>query len=216
MQSLATDCQKYLTEVPCHTWRLSSRRSCVGGQPCHWVSSLDTAYSFVILRVLNHPGNARRTEMHDIYEGFQIPANSTVIPNVWCAMRPVQYVVSDNNWTRAISQECGSQYPPSEFVPERFLGTNPPLDPGTYVFGFGRRHVYSRSLIFIVPFYWRIGMAGYVLRSNLLRIHCSSSLQPFYPVVLSHQPKIRLVKCSLYPCRLLLAFSGKNCPQSSS
>ena len=32
-----------------------------------------------------------------------------------------------------------SKYPASDFAPERFLEPDAPVDPGSYVFGFGRR-----------------------------------------------------------------------------
>jgi hypothetical protein len=47
--------------------------------------------------------------------------------------------------SREISrEECGA-YPPDEFVPERFLGDNPPIDPSEYAFGFGRRCAYGAT-----------------------------------------------------------------------
>ncbi|TFK38918.1 cytochrome P450 [Crucibulum laeve] len=66
---------------------------------------------------------ARRSAEDDFYDGYYIPANTIVIPNVW-----------------AISREQGKKYDPDAFIPERYLDLEEPaLDPATFAFGFGRR-----------------------------------------------------------------------------
>ncbi|KAF4571534.1 hypothetical protein EYR36_008874 [Pleurotus pulmonarius] len=44
---------------------------------------------------------------------------------------------------RAIARDCDDQHSPSQFIPERFLDENAPIDPADYSFGFGRRNVTS-------------------------------------------------------------------------
>ncbi|KDQ14771.1 hypothetical protein BOTBODRAFT_132169 [Botryobasidium botryosum FD-172 SS1] len=60
----------------------------------------------------------------DYYEGYWMPANSTVIPNVW-----------------AMSRDGTIYKDPEAFYPERFedKAGNDLLDPRSYIFGFGRR-----------------------------------------------------------------------------
>lgn len=60
----------------------------------------------------------------DVYEGKFIPAGSTVISNIWAIMRDESEFKN-----------------PDSFWPERFLQPNPPKDPHSYAFGFGRRFV---------------------------------------------------------------------------
>ncbi|KAL0949262.1 hypothetical protein HGRIS_009340 [Hohenbuehelia grisea] len=71
----------------------------------------------------------RRTERDDEYQGYFIPANTIVMPNAWL-----------------LSRQDDSGYPVEEFHPERFLGENPPVDPESYIFGFGRRICPGRYL----------------------------------------------------------------------
>ncbi|KAI0315764.1 cytochrome P450 [Amylostereum chailletii] len=66
---------------------------------------------------------ARRTAEDDIYEGYFIPKGTVVMPNSW-----------------AMAFAPDAKYPPREFHPERFLDPEThTLDPGAYVFGYGRR-----------------------------------------------------------------------------
>ncbi|KAL4262828.1 cytochrome P450 family protein [Pleurotus pulmonarius] len=69
---------------------------------------------------------ARKTAQDDIYDGYYIPAGTTVLPNVW-----------------SIANDCDSS---RDFIPERFLNANAPTDPATYAFGFGRRVCPGRYL----------------------------------------------------------------------
>ncbi|KAF9266559.1 cytochrome P450 [Marasmius fiardii PR-910] len=67
---------------------------------------------------------ARKTTEESEYDGYTIPKGTIVIPNVW-----------------SIAFDPDGHHDPHEFIPERFLSTNsqPPPDPATYVFGFGKR-----------------------------------------------------------------------------
>ncbi|KAF5370376.1 hypothetical protein D9758_006898 [Tetrapyrgos nigripes] len=66
---------------------------------------------------------ARQTAKDDVYNGYFIPAGTTVIPNVW-----------------AVSLEPCAKYDPKSFNPDRFLDPEAKVtDPTTYAFGFGRR-----------------------------------------------------------------------------
>ncbi|KAH8799623.1 cytochrome P450, partial [Flagelloscypha sp. PMI_526] len=68
-------------------------------------------------QALPHCSNAE-----DTYKGYFIPRNTIIIPNVWGFTRDSKI------------------YPdPESFQPTRFLGPSPQLDPGEFVFGFGRR-----------------------------------------------------------------------------
>ncbi|KAJ7736960.1 cytochrome P450 [Mycena maculata] len=68
----------------------------------------------------------------DFYNGYLIPKNTTVIPNIW-----------------SLSRAPDPDYPPENFSPERFLDNsriNKPLSPLEYCFGFGRRICPGRGL----------------------------------------------------------------------
>ncbi|KAL0574242.1 hypothetical protein V5O48_007713 [Marasmius crinis-equi] len=71
---------------------------------------------------------ARRTTGDAEYNSYFIPKDTVVIPNVW-----------------SVSHAPDSRYDPHAFIPERFLPENsdPPPDPSTYIFGFGKRQVTS-------------------------------------------------------------------------
>ncbi|KIM79189.1 hypothetical protein PILCRDRAFT_823775 [Piloderma croceum F 1598] len=63
----------------------------------------------------------RRTDKDDVYKGYFIPAGTLVIPNLW-------FIAFD------------STDHPEDFTPERYLTPGePPQDPRSYCFGFGRR-----------------------------------------------------------------------------
>ncbi|KAF7324453.1 Cytochrome P450 [Mycena sanguinolenta] len=62
------------------------------------------------------------TAQADVYNGFLIPAKTTVIANIYAMMHD-ETVYPD----------------PFVFNPERFMGSNPQPDPREFVFGFGRR-----------------------------------------------------------------------------
>ncbi|KAI0267870.1 cytochrome P450 oxidoreductase [Gloeopeniophorella convolvens] len=58
----------------------------------------------------------------DWYEGYFIPKGSLLMSNLW-----------------QIANDASVYENPSDFLPERFLGADSPLDPHAFVFGFGRR-----------------------------------------------------------------------------
>ncbi|KAF9265265.1 cytochrome P450 [Marasmius fiardii PR-910] len=70
----------------------------------------------------------------DIYDGYLIPAGSSVMANIW-----------------ALTHDSDTYPDPDVFDPERHLGQNPQQNPFDFVFGFGRRscpgsHLAERSL----------------------------------------------------------------------
>ncbi|KAF9468657.1 cytochrome P450, partial [Collybia nuda] len=67
---------------------------------------------------------ARSSIQDDYYNGYFIPKNTTIIPNIW-----------------VIAHAPDPEFPPQLFLPERFLPRrgSPPPDPSSYCFGFGRR-----------------------------------------------------------------------------
>ncbi|KAI0070192.1 cytochrome P450 [Panus rudis PR-1116 ss-1] len=64
-------------------------------------------------------GLPREVTEDDHYNGYFIPKGTVIFPNVWAISRSVDQ--------------------PEEYIPERFLAADPPLDPSEYIFGFGRR-----------------------------------------------------------------------------
>ncbi|KAH0581542.1 O-methylsterigmatocystin oxidoreductase [Termitomyces sp. J132] len=64
----------------------------------------------------------RSSIQDDIYQDYLIPKGTTIVPNVW-----------------VIAQEMNGKHDPDEFIPERFLGDQPAINPSNYVFGFGKR-----------------------------------------------------------------------------
>ena len=81
-----------------------------------------------------------------MYEGFEIPGGTIVVPNVWYVALAV--VISPNglhlhmNLSRAIAFEEKGPYDPKSFVLERFLEVdeeNLPVAPTSWAFGFARR-----------------------------------------------------------------------------
>ncbi|KAG1788222.1 cytochrome P450 [Suillus plorans] len=75
-------------------------------------------------------GLFHRAMKEDVYEGYRIPEGATVIANIFSISRDEK------------------MYPdPSEFRPERFLGSSPQLDPRKFIFGFGRRRCPGLHLV---------------------------------------------------------------------
>ncbi|KAF8510748.1 cytochrome P450 oxidoreductase [Gautieria morchelliformis] len=62
------------------------------------------------------------TTESDVYNGYDIPKGSIVFSNIW-----------------EIGHDKANYTDPDSFLPERFLGSNPELDPHKFAFGFGRR-----------------------------------------------------------------------------
>ncbi|KAL4972955.1 cytochrome P450 [Aspergillus desertorum] len=65
----------------------------------------------------------------DIYEGYRIPKNSLIMPNIW-----------------AFTHDASIYNDPSKFNPSRFIGDTPEADPSDLTFGFGRRICPGRLL----------------------------------------------------------------------
>ncbi|PCH38773.1 cytochrome P450 [Wolfiporia cocos MD-104 SS10] len=91
----------------------------------------------------------------DVYRGYDIPARSIIIPNLW-------YISHDPE-----------MYPePSRFYPERFEekedGRQAAVDPRTFVFGFGRRICPGRFLADIDV--W-LAMANIIATSHIGKAH---------------------------------------------
>ncbi|KAG6914605.1 hypothetical protein DXG01_016368 [Tephrocybe rancida] len=83
---------------------------------------------------------ARSSIEDDTYRGYLIPKNTIIIPNIWYLHYRFGFSIATQIFPRAIAHATDMEYPPEKFVPERFLGNNPPIDPSTYCFGFGRRY----------------------------------------------------------------------------
>ncbi|KAJ7626268.1 cytochrome P450 [Mycena polygramma] len=83
-------------------------------------------------------GIARRTTEDTTYEGYFIPQNTIVMPNVW-----------------AVAFEPNEKYNAQEFIPERFLSDIGCPSPASWAFGFGRRicpgkHLAENSVFIII------------------------------------------------------------------
>ncbi|OJT10986.1 O-methylsterigmatocystin oxidoreductase [Trametes pubescens] len=77
-------------------------------------------------------GFARTIARDDVYEGFNIPKGTILVPNVW-----------------AIAFAPHGPYDPYTFAPERFLAADSedmPPDPAVWAFGFARRICPGRYL----------------------------------------------------------------------
>ncbi|KAF8908373.1 cytochrome P450 [Mucidula mucida] len=67
-------------------------------------------------------GLRHRAKEDDVYSGFHIPKDATVIANIW-----------------GITHDPELYADPHTFKPDRHLGAHPETDPYKFVFGFGRR-----------------------------------------------------------------------------
>ncbi|KAL5040935.1 hypothetical protein BDW71DRAFT_212621 [Aspergillus fruticulosus] len=65
----------------------------------------------------------------DVYEGYRIPKNSLIMPNIW-----------------SFTHDASVYKDPSAFNPARFIGDAPEPDPSNLTFGFGRRICPGRLL----------------------------------------------------------------------
>lgn len=91
----------------------------------------------------------------DIYEGMHIPKGSIIFGNIWCVFKvPIRWLIIYNSadlHRRAMLRNEKVYPDPHVFRPERFLEPVTPemerkRNPMNYVFGFGRRSVYSLFL----------------------------------------------------------------------
>lgn len=84
------------------------------------------------------------------YREFTIPKDTTLLTNAWFA----HFVTFSSQhlhghiFKRAICHDENNYPNPFEFDPERFIGSNPQVDPREVVFGGGRR--YARMLCFSI------------------------------------------------------------------
>ncbi|KAH8806686.1 cytochrome P450 [Flagelloscypha sp. PMI_526] len=79
--------------------------------------------------ILGPFGAPHSLDADDVYMGYYIPKGSIILPN-----------------TAAMAVDPQIYPNPEEFLPERYLGANPQLDPSTYTFGFGRRVCPGKAL----------------------------------------------------------------------
>jgi len=83
-------------------------------------------------------GAPRRAQQQDIYEGYVIPKDTTILPNIWylCAFFISLYFLIR---CRGICHDEVTYPNPMRFDPMRFMGMEPQQNPSEVVFGFGRR-----------------------------------------------------------------------------
>ncbi|KAF8531832.1 cytochrome P450 [Gautieria morchelliformis] len=72
------------------------------------------------------------TTESDVYNAYDIPKGSIVFSNIW-----------------SVGHDKANYTDPDSFLPERFLGSNPELDPHTFAFGFGRRQELADANVFL-------------------------------------------------------------------
>lgn len=82
----------------------------------------------------------------DIYNGYFIPAGTTIIGNTWYVFRITSpwHKMSRLVYPRTILHDERNYSQPMDFMPERFLNADGTeneaiLDPATAAFGYGRR-----------------------------------------------------------------------------
>ncbi|EJD49818.1 cytochrome P450 [Auricularia subglabra TFB-10046 SS5] len=101
-------------------------------------------------------GIPHRTAKDDVYKGYFIPKNTTIL---------------FNSWNLSLHAEDGSPLDrPYEFIPERFLADSPkssrPINPEEYAFGFGRRICPGRHIANDILFLMISGLLTTVWVSN--------------------------------------------------
>ncbi|KAI5114921.1 hypothetical protein M0805_001012 [Coniferiporia weirii] len=81
-------------------------------------------------------GLAHSADEDDVYNGYFIPAGTTMLSNIW-----------------AMHRDPSVYTEPDKFIPERWLQDKPPLDVRKTAFGFGRRicpgRFFAENAIFI-------------------------------------------------------------------
>lgn len=109
-------------------------------------------------RFSKHTGLARCATQSGVYNGYPIPAESIVLPNIWCVILHLFSSPSttlDSCLSRAMNHDVNVYENATEFIPERFLtprgGTLNPAHTrnGTHAFGFGRRLVEIISYVVV-------------------------------------------------------------------
>ncbi|KAH9936911.1 cytochrome P450 monooxygenase [Amylocystis lapponica] len=132
-------------------------------------------------------GVPHRVTVDDQYRGYDIPAGSTVLPNIWYgAMSRDEEIYSD----------------PEAFRPERFTELNGSLselsNPRNMVFGFGRRICPGRHFADLVV--WLV-MANIVATFNIRKARdaAGNEITPdcnFVPGLISH---VEMFTCDIHP-----------------
>ncbi len=115
-----------------------------GGYP---LGSRGTARHFPFLLLLPslplteaYVGLRHRAKEDDVYSGFHIPKDATVIANIWLVTVWPELSASPAECSvRGITHDPELYADPHTFKPDRHLGAHPETDPYKFVFGFGRR-----------------------------------------------------------------------------
>jgi cytochrome P450 len=81
-----------------------------------------------------------RSRADDIHEGYFVPKNTLVIPNLWWEKQANSAIFHSTNIDLRLMGHDPRKYKNGDkFDPTRFLGDAPEADPRDYAFGFGRR-----------------------------------------------------------------------------
>ena len=135
--------------------------------PCS-TRSVVWAIGLGIIHSSNRAAVPHRSMNDDQYRGYDIPANTVIIPNVWSVCPSILVLFLTSSRRRAMTRD-EQVYPDAhKFNPERFLNQNgPETDPKDFVFGFGRRQAASHSF-FLAPSseFSLQGMSGKSLRGR--------------------------------------------------
>jgi len=126
-----------LTKTSFHTFRPCSRRFYAGTQSprlvCLFSSCAHDTNKAVIIGVYH------RVTQNDVYDGYFIPAGSTVIPDVWYVFILVHHEMAYQLMTSRGMLHDPSVFPePDRFYPERWFSPDVPTFPNE-AFGFGAR-----------------------------------------------------------------------------
>ena len=91
-------------------------------------------------------GGPRRVTESDVYDGYYIPAGSTIITNAWYASHNCHFPVDPTSTIhRGMLHDPTVFTEPDRFHPERWLSPDAPAFPNQ-VFGFGARQCPGRFL----------------------------------------------------------------------
>ena len=74
----------------------------------------------------------------DIVDGYLIPKGSIIMFNLWYVLQSDTFLTI-LIFYRKMLRDPELYHDPEMFNPDRFMGDSPEQDPGTMVFGFGRR-----------------------------------------------------------------------------
>ena len=96
--------------------------------------------------IITLSGVPRRVTESDVYEGYYIPAGSTIIPNAWCASNSGPFPEHPTTTIHRAMMHDPAVFPePDRFLPERWLSPDAPAFPNQ-AFGFGARQCPGRFL----------------------------------------------------------------------